>query len=201
MIVGINTDVRHRGKTFHIQTEDSGPSNPILVTHVFVGGSIIVTRRAEYADLLNTSGWEEAVRQRMRGQHRAVAEALQQGDFNDEIMRTGRGGGRSDIPLARDGKRAKKRGKNRKRAARSTPSKRPPAVSPPPSMDGGLPPPVVDGSAPPLDLPPPSASSPPPGLDPDRARPPLDASPEYRSPLTDGTPLDRDRLAWFLDDA
>jgi len=200
MIVGINTDIRHRGTTFHVQTEDSGPSNPILVTHVFVGGFIIETRRAEYADLLNTSDWEETVRQRMRGQHREVAEALRQGDFNDAIKRAGRGGDHGDIPLARDAKRSRKRGKNRKRSARSARSKSPPAPSPPPPADAALPPPVVDGSAPPLDLPPPTTSAPPPGLDAAEPRPPPDAPLEYRTPLTEGAPLDRDRLAWFLDD-
>ncbi len=54
MIVGVNTDVRYRGKTLHIQTEDSGPNNPVLVTHVFVGGSILITERSEFSDLLKT---------------------------------------------------------------------------------------------------------------------------------------------------
>ncbi len=193
MIVGVNTDVRHRGKTFHIQTEDSGPNNPVLVTHVFVGGSIIVTRRSEYADLLNTADWEQAVRQRMRGQHREVTEALQRGDFNDEIKRAGRGPGRSDIPLARDTKGAKK--KKRRRT-----SKPPQAPKPPSGNTDGLPPPTVDTMPPALDLPPPTTAPPPPGL---ATNPPPapDEGPEYRTPMTDGEVLDGERLAWYLNDA
>ncbi len=192
MIVGVNTDVRHRGKTFHIQTEDSGPNNPVLVTHVFVGGSIIVTRRTEYGDLLNTEAWEDAVRQRMRGQHREVTEALQRGDFNEEIKRAGRGPGRADIPLARDTKAGKKKKKRRT-------SKPPPAAMPPPAAPDGLPPPTMDEAPPALDLPAPTMAPPPPGLAADTPTPPPDG-PEYRTPITDGEVLDRERLAWYLDD-
>ena len=200
MIVGVNTDVRHRGKTFHIQTEDSGPNNPVLVTHVFVGGSIIVTRRSEYTDLLNTAEWEDAVRDRMRTQHREVAEALQRGDFNDEIKHAGRGPGRADIPLARD-TRSNQKKKGPKKAAKTPET--PPLASPglpPPVVDDGLPPPMTDAVAPGLDFPPPTMAPPPPGLAED-GLPEVDEGPQYQTPITDGAPLDAARLAWYLDDS
>ncbi len=200
MIVGVNTDVRYRGKTFHIQTEDSGPNNPVLVTHVFVGGSIIVTRRSEYTDLLNTPDWEDAVRQRMRSQHREVAEALQQGDFKDEIKRSGRGAVRPDIPLARDAKAAKKK---KKRPSKPAESSLPPAVEadglPPPVAPDGLPPPNVDEAPPAFELPPPTMSAPPPDLAAD-GPPPASEGTEYQTPMTEGEILDGERLAWYLDD-
>ncbi|MCA9537923.1 MAG: hypothetical protein KC620_03495 [Myxococcales bacterium] len=101
MILGINTDVRHKGKTFHIQTEDSGVDNPVLITHVFISGSIIVTRRTEYRDALGRDDMEEHVRGLMRGQHRTVYQALLGGEFDEAA----RGAGRKSvegIPLARD---------------------------------------------------------------------------------------------------
>src|SRR5688572_31576936 len=43
---GFNNNVRHRGRIFHIQTEDSGVRFPRIVTHLFAdGGRIIKTAK------------------------------------------------------------------------------------------------------------------------------------------------------------
>ena len=60
MILGINTDTKHKGKTFHIQTEDSGIQNPILVTHIFIGGTIIASKRSSYEDALGRADGDAA---------------------------------------------------------------------------------------------------------------------------------------------
>ncbi len=103
MILGLNTDVRHRGKTFHIQTEDSGPSNPVLITHLFIGGSIIASQKSGYADLLIDGEVDEGpVRERMRAQHKQMYEALMAGEHDAAARRPrGRDSRFKDIPLAR----------------------------------------------------------------------------------------------------
>jgi hypothetical protein len=104
MILGLNTDVRHRGKTFHIQTEDSGPSNPVLITHLFISGTIIATEKQGYDALVTDGVADEArVRERMRRQHKVMYEGLMAGT-HDEAARRPRRPSRSrfkDIPLAR----------------------------------------------------------------------------------------------------
>ena len=105
MILGINTDHRYKGKTFHIQTEDSGLQNPVLITHVFIGGSIIASRKSDYADALERDDLEEHVRGLMRAQHRATLEALMAGEF-DEATKGTSARKLGDIPLARDKRRA-----------------------------------------------------------------------------------------------
>ncbi len=100
MILGINTDHRIRGKTFHIQTEDSGQSNPVLFTHVFIGGSIIGSRKTTYEDALGREDIEEHVRSLMRTQHRETLQALMSGAF-DEAEKGTPGPTQGDIPLAR----------------------------------------------------------------------------------------------------
>ncbi len=100
MILGLNTDVRYKGKTFHIQTEDSGLQNPVLITHVFIGGTIIETRRTEYRDALEREGLEDHVRSLMRGQHRSTYKALLNGDFDEAAKRTAKKKVTS-IPLAK----------------------------------------------------------------------------------------------------
>src|SRR5438093_339781 len=52
MVTGFNTDVQHRGKTYHVQTEDKGLQNPIIETLIYMGGEILAARRTSYADLL-----------------------------------------------------------------------------------------------------------------------------------------------------
>ena len=101
MILGINTDTRYKGKTVHIQTEDSGISNPVLLTHVFIGGTIIATRKTEYGDALHREDLEVHVRGLMRKQHREAMQGLLAGDF-DEALKGARGRARGNIPLARN---------------------------------------------------------------------------------------------------
>ena len=43
MITGSNTNVRHRGKLFHVQTEDSGRRNPHVISHVYYRGTILAS--------------------------------------------------------------------------------------------------------------------------------------------------------------
>jgi len=53
MITGANTNVRHRGVVFHVQTEDSGRANPQIVSHLYHGGTILASEKSDYADRLD----------------------------------------------------------------------------------------------------------------------------------------------------
>ena len=44
MIVGFNTDIKHRGRVYHAQTEDKGKDNPLIETLVYTKGQILDTR-------------------------------------------------------------------------------------------------------------------------------------------------------------
>ena len=48
MVGGFNTNVRYRGRTFHVQTEDSGPNVAKIVTLLYEGGSILFSRKTAY---------------------------------------------------------------------------------------------------------------------------------------------------------
>src|ERR1051326_2938636 len=39
-LLGYNHNVKYRGRIFHVQTEDSGPANPRLFTHLYYEGTI-----------------------------------------------------------------------------------------------------------------------------------------------------------------
>ena len=82
-LLGYNTNVRHKGRLYHIQTEDSGVSHPHIITHLFAdGGRIVGSKKTSYAEHLNADGLQDTVKKLMQAQHKA-SEALyknQQGD-------------------------------------------------------------------------------------------------------------------------
>ncbi len=84
--VGFNNNVRHKGRVFHIQTEDSGIRRPHISTHLFAdGGRILRSERHDYTDILDAEDFVAQLRKRMKEQHRAMFVALRQGDFDDVI--------------------------------------------------------------------------------------------------------------------
>lgn len=81
--VGFNNNVRHRGRRYHIQTEDSGQRHPHVVTHLFAdGGRIVKSARSGYAEYLGSPQLSQRVRSLMREQHKAMFLALRDGRFD-----------------------------------------------------------------------------------------------------------------------
>ncbi len=86
MITGFNTNVRHAGRLFHVQTEDSGRNNPHVISHIYHGGTILASEKREYHDLLDSEDLEAAVRNLMEAQHKAMLAGLRQGAFDGVIQ-------------------------------------------------------------------------------------------------------------------
>ena len=85
-LLGFNNNVRHRGRIFHIQTEDSGIKNPRIVTHLFAdGGRIIKTTRTEYTEHVSRPDMQPFVRGLMKEQHKGMFTALRMGAL-DELL-------------------------------------------------------------------------------------------------------------------
>ena len=82
MITGFNTDVKHRNRVFHIQTEDKGESNPYVESLVYVGGEILATKRTSYAEVIKEGRDDHAVQDLMEQQHRTMIAAVQRGRFD-----------------------------------------------------------------------------------------------------------------------
>jgi hypothetical protein len=85
MITGFNTNVRHGGRLFHVQTEDSGKAYPHVISHVYFGGTILASEKQDYEDLLGSNDLAEAVRALMEGQHKAMVARLKQGALDPVI--------------------------------------------------------------------------------------------------------------------
>ena len=81
MLSGINTDIEHGGKTYHVQTEDGGQHNPVIVTHLFAGGAILSSKRVSYADVIKSGPNPEVVREMMKEQHHGMIKSLTAGQL------------------------------------------------------------------------------------------------------------------------
>jgi hypothetical protein len=82
VITGFNTDVKHKNRVFHIQTEDKGEANPCVESLVYVGGEILATKRTSYAEIMGDGADEHAVQDLMEQQHRTMIAAIQRGRFD-----------------------------------------------------------------------------------------------------------------------
>jgi hypothetical protein len=82
-VTGFNHNIKHKGKVYHVQTEDSGVSNPHLITRLFVGGNILASKKTSYADILNAENLAEVVRELMEEQHKEMLRNLINGVYDN----------------------------------------------------------------------------------------------------------------------
>jgi hypothetical protein len=114
-LLGYNNNVRHKGKVFHIQTEDSGVKYGHIITHLFMdGGRILKSVKTSYAEYLGSERMGDIIREMMKQQHKAMFIALRDGKFD---------------PIADGGAEASQMTKAL--AAESPPSRPPPAAREP----------------------------------------------------------------------
>jgi hypothetical protein len=85
-LVGFNNNVKHKGRVFHVQTEDSGVSRPHIVTHLFAdGGRILKSTRTDYSEHVGRTDMGPVVRTLMKEQHKAMFIALRDGQLDQTI--------------------------------------------------------------------------------------------------------------------
>lgn len=140
MITGYNTDVRHGDTVFHVQTEDKGLSNPFIESLVYVGGQVLASKRASYAELLAEGKEEKDILALMDHQHRTMIAAIRHGKLDAKLQAL-----MSGRPAAATG---------------AIPVAPPPATGPvaPPPAPAAPPPPPAPGFAP-RPAPPPAAGA------------------------------------------
>src|ERR1051325_3892599 len=87
-LLGFNNNVKHRGRLFHIQTEDSGVRHPHVITHLFMdGGRILKSVKTSYAQHVGSERLSEVVRDLMKEQHKMMFIALRDGQFDHVLDR------------------------------------------------------------------------------------------------------------------
>ncbi len=91
MVGGFNTNVRYKGRMFHVQTEDGGLHSPQVITLLYEGGAILLSQKSSYEEQLDKDGLEEFVRDLMEAQHNAMVKQLKAGKLKDKIEAATRG--------------------------------------------------------------------------------------------------------------
>jgi hypothetical protein len=82
-VTGFNHNIKHKGKVYHVQTEDSGVNNPHIITHLFVGGNILATKKSSYVDIAKAPNIAELVRDMMEEQHKEMLRNLIGGTYDN----------------------------------------------------------------------------------------------------------------------
>jgi hypothetical protein len=85
MIPGYNHNVKYKEKVYHVQTEDSGVENPHIITHVFVGGNIVESRKTSYADIVKNDHLNDMLVELMQDQHKSMLKDLISGRYDAKI--------------------------------------------------------------------------------------------------------------------
>lgn len=82
MITGFNTDVKHGDTVYHVQTEDKGVKNPLILSLIYVKGTILDAFRIRYEDFLASNQFSEALLQKiLEFQHRQIVGAIKRGKY------------------------------------------------------------------------------------------------------------------------
>jgi len=87
MVVGFNHNFAYNGSVYHVQTEDHGPRSPSIVTLLYRDGTILVSRKVSYADIVRVDQLEQVVAELMKEQHQEVLRSLKSGAFDEVIAR------------------------------------------------------------------------------------------------------------------
>jgi hypothetical protein len=79
MIFGFNTDVKHDGTVYHVQSE-ARESEQVLQTQVFVRGRCIGKRATSYAERVSKGAFNDQQKEQvLRDQHRMVLDSIRDG--------------------------------------------------------------------------------------------------------------------------
>lgn len=105
-VTGFNHNVRHKGETFHVQTEDSGAEHGHIITHLFQGGNIIASKRTSYAEMLGAPNLLTLVRTLMEEQHKEMLRNLVSGVYDSALPSAEAAPPRESPPLRQPARQA-----------------------------------------------------------------------------------------------
>lgn len=87
MQTGYNHKIRHKGKSYHLQTEDSGKPAMNLTTFLFCDGAVIAYKKTsyknEFKDIVGYYDYTDKLRNLMKRQHKQMLIDLKNGVLDD----------------------------------------------------------------------------------------------------------------------
>jgi len=91
-MAGFNSQIKYKGTSFHIQTQDKGTKVNQLESLIYKSGGIISSRKTSYASLLGSPDFEKKVNQLMKKQHLAIINEISEGKFDRHLDQRGKSG-------------------------------------------------------------------------------------------------------------
>lgn len=84
--LGYNHNIPHRGRLYHVQTEDSGLAKAHIFTHVFFDGTIIASNKVTYDPNATVENLDQHIIGLMQESHKAMIRQLRRGSFDEKIV-------------------------------------------------------------------------------------------------------------------
>jgi len=85
--LGYNHNIPHRGRLYHVQTEDSGVTKAHIFTHVFYDGTIISSNKVQYDPEAEVEDLDQHIIGLMQESHKAMIRQLRRGLFDEKIIK------------------------------------------------------------------------------------------------------------------
>jgi hypothetical protein len=80
MVMGFNTDIKHNGVVYHVQTEPRRDAG--IETTVYWRGAVLHSLKTSYQDLLNSRDYsDERLKRLLEDQHRQVIARIRAGEI------------------------------------------------------------------------------------------------------------------------
>ncbi len=84
--LGYNHNIPHRGRLYHVQTEDSGVNKAHIFTHVFYDGTIIASNKVEYDPEAPVEDLDQYIVGLMQESHKSMIRQLRRGAYDQKIV-------------------------------------------------------------------------------------------------------------------
>jgi hypothetical protein len=81
MVPGNNTDVSRNGALYHVQTEDLGEKNPVILTLVYEGGAVVCREKLDYGQMLGADASVPEIKALMDARHQHFVRCVAAGDI------------------------------------------------------------------------------------------------------------------------
>jgi hypothetical protein len=84
--LGYNHNIPHRGRLYHVQTEDSGLAKAHIFTHVFYDGTIIASNKVTYDPEVEVANLDQHIIGLMQESHKAMIRSLRRSEYDQKIF-------------------------------------------------------------------------------------------------------------------
>jgi hypothetical protein len=79
---GLNSEIVHKDRRFHIQTQDKGRGASYVESIIYKAGKVLSTRKSFYTAFLDNANLEEKIKEIVDSQHYGVMNEILEGRFD-----------------------------------------------------------------------------------------------------------------------